>query len=243
MLVLLSRQEAAPTPRRPRPRLETLSDLIYGLSLSIGAISLIITVGQSSSADDINRNIFEFLFVFFILITSWLIYTSDMSVLPMETRLVTLLNVVLLMLVAIFPYLFDQVFSATNTVSVREYASVLFTVDYAGTLLIMAGFSHIIAQEEKHLVDGEVMERFRQTRNILSFLAIVVLLSLATPWQWQIFGVSIRLVIWYIPIITFWFNRMRRSSYGYAGNARRRKNSGESGRDLLNTWELTAMYA
>ena len=240
---MLTKQEGALTPRRPRPRLETLSDLIYGLSLSIGAISLIITVGQSSSADDINRNIFEFLFVFFILITSWLIYTSDMSVLPMETRLVTLLNVVLLMLVAIFPYLFDQVFSATNPVSVREYASVLFTVDYAGTMLIMAAFSHIIAQEEKHLVDGEIMERFRQTRNILSLLGIVVLLSLVIPWQWQIFGVSIRLVIWYVPIISFWFNRMRGSPYGYAGGARRRKTLQRLGENLLNTWELTATYA
>src|SRR5437879_7644646 len=79
---VLSRQEGERTPRRPRPRLETLSDLIYGLSLSIGAISLVITVSQSSSVDDINRNILQFLFVFLILITSWIIYTSDMSVLP-----------------------------------------------------------------------------------------------------------------------------------------------------------------
>src|SRR2546426_10016130 len=68
--------------KHPRPRLETLSDLIYGLSLSIGAISLVITNNQASTANDINRNVFEFLFVFLILITSWIIYTSDMSVLP-----------------------------------------------------------------------------------------------------------------------------------------------------------------
>src|SRR2546430_3384027 len=99
----LSSEEGERAPRRPRPRLETLSDLIYGLSLSIGAISLVITNSQSSSASDINRNILEFLFVFLILITSWIIYTSDMSVLPIETRLVTFLNVVLLILVAIIP--------------------------------------------------------------------------------------------------------------------------------------------
>ena len=87
--------------RHPRPRLETLSDLIYGLSLSIGAISLVITNNTASNAGDIDRNILEFLFVFLILITSWIIYTSGMSVLPLETRLVTFLNVVLLILVAI----------------------------------------------------------------------------------------------------------------------------------------------
>src|SRR5947208_7907284 len=107
----MSMQEGEQHRKHPRPRLETLSDLIYGLSLSIGAISLVITNNQSSTASDINRNILEFLFVFLILITSWIIYTSDMSVLPIETRLITFLNVVLLMLVAIIPYLFDQVVS------------------------------------------------------------------------------------------------------------------------------------
>src|SRR5712671_2802354 len=121
--MLLSSQEVARVPRRPRPRLESLSDLIYGLSLSIGAISLVITNNQSSSAGDINKNILQFLFVFLILITSWIIYTSDMSVLPIETRLVQLLNVVLLMLVATIPYLFDQVVSVLNSSSVQDYAS------------------------------------------------------------------------------------------------------------------------
>src|SRR5712692_4397842 len=111
--------------RHARPRLETLSDLNYGLSLSIGAISLVITNSQASSGNDIDRNILEFLFVFLILITSWIIYTSDMSVLPMETRLVTLLNVILLILVAIIPYLFDQAVSLINTPDVQNYASIL----------------------------------------------------------------------------------------------------------------------
>ena len=208
----MSSQEAERAPRRPRPRLETLSDLIYGLSLSIGAISLVITNSQTSSADDINGNILEFLFVFLILITSWIIYTSDMSVLPVETRFVTFLNVVLLILVAIFPYLFDQAMSKFNPSSVQDYASILFTGDYAASLLVMAVFAHIIAQEEEHLVDGEIMVRFRRARNRLSILTVVVLLSLAAPWDWLLIGIHVRLLIWIIPIISFWFNRMTRTS-------------------------------
>jgi hypothetical protein len=196
-------------PRRPRPRLESLSDLIYGLSLSIGAISLVITNGQSQSVGDINRNILEFLFVFLILITSWIIYTSDMSVLPIETRLVTFLNVVLLVLVAIIPYLFDQITSPFNSLSVQDYASVLFTLDFAATLLIMAVFAHVIAQEERQLVDVDVMVRFRRSRNILFFLSALVMLSLAVPWNLLLQGVQVRLLVWFIPIAMFWYNRMR----------------------------------
>ena len=218
--MVLSTQEGERPRRRPRPRLESLSDLIYGLSLSIGAISLVITNAQSSTVSDINRNVLEFLFVFLLLITSWIIYTSDMSVLPIETRLVTFLNVVLLILVAIFPYLFDQVVSTFNPDSVQEYASILFTADLAGTLVIMATFAHIIAREEEHLVDGEIMIRFRTARNRMSVLTVVVLLSLAAPWDWLFMGVHVRLFIWYIPIVSFWVFRMARSPFSYLSGAR-----------------------
>ncbi len=202
--------------RRPKPRIESLSDLIYGLSLSIGAISLVVTNGASTT-DSINRNILEFLFVFLVLITSWIIYTSDMSVLPVETRLVTFLNIILLMLVAIIPYLFDQVVSLSNTDDVRNYASILFAIDLAGSLIIMAGFANIIADEESQLVDGPIMVRFRRSRNILLGLAVIVLVSLAVPWDWLLLQVHVRVIVWLIPMAMFWFNRMRTRPLGIAG--------------------------
>ena len=210
----MSTQQGEQHRKHPRPRLETLSDLIYGLSLSIGAISLVITNNQASTASDINRNILEFLFVFLILITSWIIYTSDMSVLPVETRLVTFLNVILLILVAIIPYLFDQAVSQYNLIVDQAYASTLFAIDYAGTLLILAGFAHIISQEEKQLVDSDQMMRLRRIRNRIAFLTIIVILSLAVPWDWFFLGVHIRLFIWYVPIVSFWLNRMRSRPFG-----------------------------
>ena len=96
--------------------------------------------------DDINRHIVEFVFVFLTLITSWVIYTSDMSVLPIETRLVTFLDIVLLVQVAITPYPLDQLTSPFDSSSVQDYSSILFTLDFAATLLIMAIFAHAIAR-------------------------------------------------------------------------------------------------
>jgi len=174
----------------------------------------VITNSTASNASDIDRNILEFLFVFLILITSWIIYTSDMSVLPIETRLVTVLNVALLILVAIIPYLFDQAVSLINTPDVQNYASTLFTFDYSGSLFIMAGFAHLIAQEEEQLVHEDQMVRFRRIRNRLTILSFIVLFSTAVPWEWLILGVNIRLLIGLLPIASFWFNRMRSAPFG-----------------------------
>jgi len=86
--------------------------------------------------------------------------------------------------------------------------------------VIMATFAHIIASEEEHLVDGEIMIRFRRARDRMSVLTVVVLLSLAAPWDWLFMGVHVRLFIWYIPIVSFWVFRMARSPFSYSSGAR-----------------------
>ena len=113
-----------------------------------------------------------------------------------------------------FLYLFDQAMSLYNTMADQDYASILFTIDYAGTLLILAGFAHLIAQEEKQFVDQDQMVRFRRIRNRMTLLTIIILLSLAVPWNWLFLGVHVRLLIWSVPIISFWIYRMRRSPFG-----------------------------
>src|SRR5205809_3730476 len=93
--------------RRPRPRIESLADLIFGLSLAIDAIALLPT--SATTPGDMNSRILIFSFAFLFLITAWLLYTTYMSVLPVDTQLVTFLNVVLLLFVALIPYLLNNV--------------------------------------------------------------------------------------------------------------------------------------
>src|SRR5579872_6275763 len=80
----------------PRSRIESLSDLIFGLALSVGAISLI--AQPPATPDEMNSRIITFIFNFVILIAVWLQYTMIMSRLPVETGVVILANIILLLL-------------------------------------------------------------------------------------------------------------------------------------------------
>lgn len=198
--------------RRPRPRIETLADLIFGLSLSIGAIALI--ASSPTSLGEINSHILAFAFTFLILITAWIIYTTYMSVLPAETRAVTFLNVALLLLVALVPYLLNSVelvnpsLSSSEASAIRNYSSTLFALDLSGILVILATFAHVISLEEKKLVAPELAELFRNGRNRMIILALLMVISVAPQfWEWTLFGVPARLYVWYLPLISYWVGR------------------------------------
>ena len=198
--------------RRPRPRIETLADLIFGLSLSIGSLALL--VSSPVSGDEINRHIVAFGFTFLILITAWLIYTTYMSVLPIETKTVTLLNVVLLLLVAVIPYLLNTVEVVNPTLNpeeaarVSDYSSTLFTLDLSGIMLILAAFAHVLSIEEKGLVAPETVRLFRSGRNRLVILAALMTIAIAPPfWEVTIGGVQARILWWSLPLLSYWIGR------------------------------------
>jgi len=89
--------------RIPKARIESLTDLIFGLALSIGAVSLL---GKSPATPrDVISDLLGFGFSFLILISIWFRYTNIISILPFETSEVMILNAVLLFLVSVEPYL------------------------------------------------------------------------------------------------------------------------------------------
>lgn len=204
-----------PSERRPRPRIETLADLIFGLSLSIGAIALI--ASSPTSPGEINSHVVAFAYTFLILITAWIVYTTYMSVLPAETRVITFLNVALLLLVALVPYLLNSVelvnpsLSAPESSAIRNYSSTLFALDLSGILVILATFAHVISLEEKKLVAPELAKLFRNGRNRMGILAVLMAVSVAPQfWEWTFFGVPARLYVWYLPLVSYWVGRALR---------------------------------
>ena len=198
-------QAAAEGRRRPRARIETLADLIFGLSLAIDSIALLPT--SATTPADMNSRILIFAFTFLFLITAWLIYTTYMSVLPMDTLAVTFLNVSLLLLVALIPYLLNNVVLGDNP-GIRDYSSSLFTLDLAAILALLALFAHLIGVEEKGLVPSEVVKLFRDGRNRMSILAVLMGISIAPPfWQYTVLGVQARIYMWTVPLISYWVGR------------------------------------
>ena len=210
--------------RRPRPRIETLADLIFGVSLGIGSLVLISQLPTSSG--EINSHIAAFVFTFLILITAWIIYTTDMSVLPVETNAVTFLNIALLLLVALVPYLLNGVelvnpsLTPAQASSIRDYSSSLFAIDLTGILLILATFAHVISIEEKKLVAPEFAALFRNGRNRMLVLAAAMGITiLPIFWQVTLVGTPVRLYAWYLPLISYWVGRaVRPTSRTYAAS-------------------------
>src|SRR2546428_2560459 len=162
--------------KRPRARIETLADLIFGLSLSVGSVAAI--ASSPTSPAEIGSHILAFIFTFLLLITAWLIYTNFMSVLPVETRTIVFLNVALLLLVTLIPYLLNSVefispsvVDPADAAAIKDLASILFALDFTAILVIMAVFATRFRLEEKKLVAPELAQLFCNGRNRMAVLA------------------------------------------------------------------------
>ena len=193
----------------PRPRIESLSDLIFGLALSLSAYSLLSRPPTQLTA--LGSDVLAFTFSFLILISVWVRYTGLMSVLPMENSTTRMLNVTMLFSVSLEPYLFNLVtlFGHSTETLVVEYASVFYAADMGALVVILAFFIHEIAIEEKKLIAAELTKPYRNVRNSMVLSALLFLLTMAPQfWSWRIQDVPLRFYLWLIPIAIFWVGRL-----------------------------------
>jgi uncharacterized membrane protein len=189
------------TPQTPRPRIQGLSDLIFGLALSMAAISF--TFGGSLPTDPVilTSDLASFGFTFLILINVWNRYTSTTSVMPIETPVMVRVNMLLLFLVAIEPLLFNVLYLRGLSTEVGQEASVYYGLDIGGMNLILAYFTHLLTVEEKKLVPKEMIRRLKFTRNLLLFAAALFFVSDLPIFSSLMFaGSPVRIDIWVISI-------------------------------------------
>ncbi len=149
-----------------------------------------------------------------------------MSVLPIETRKTVLLNVFMLLLVALEPYLFNLVTlfnHEINNPGLIDAASTMFAFDMAGLMAILGFFANELAVEEKKLVPKRMMTRYHRMRDSLFSYAIVfAFTALPQFWFYTVGGIPVRFYLWIIPLVVFWFSRR------YFENPRRQANKVEA---------------
>ena len=181
--------------------------MVFGLALSLGALLLVnLPLG---TPNELYFGLAMFGFSFLILVTVWYRYASIMGTLPMETRGIVVLNLVLLFVVAIEPYLL-YVLALHATSAVGEPASVLYALDLAAMNTILGGFMHVLSREEKRLVSPASRRKMRVNRNF-AFASGIVFLVTALPvfWTWiWIPGVPSRVLIWLLTLPAAWIVRL-----------------------------------
>jgi uncharacterized membrane protein len=175
----------------PRPRIQTLSDLIFGLALSIGAITLLSQ--KPTGLLDLVSIIVTFGFSFLILSTIWLRYTRIMSALPLETGRMGGVNMLLLFLVSIEPYLFNLIGSDPTD---RGNITAVYAVDLGSMNLILAYFTHVLTMEQKNLIPKSLLRTYRLQRTATIIIAAVVLVSALPQLDTNVFGLPLRFALW-----------------------------------------------
>jgi len=198
--------------RIPRTRIESLTDLIFGLALSIGSLSLL--ARAPATPEDVMLDIVEFGFSFLILISIWFRYSNIMSILPFETGGIMVLNAVMLFLVSIEPYLLSLLtfgpLQASRT-GVLGFASEAYALDIAGLNLIMGLFTQKLVAEERPLVGPDKLSTYRRIRNTEYIVAAAFAVSIAPIfWSWQVDGTPVRFYLWYAILGLIWVSRFSR---------------------------------
>jgi hypothetical protein len=126
------------------------------------------------------------------------------------------LNMLLLFLVALEPYLFNLLvidnLGSTSLGSISNYASSFFAIDMGVMNLIMAYFTHLLTVEEKRLVHVELIRRFKLSRNaIVASGAIFMVSALPLPIlcsQSAALGeLPLRVVLWITSVPLIWLTR------------------------------------
>ena len=187
---------------------------IFGLAVAIGTLSLITRIPNKPFGMLID--IAEFGFSFLILISVWLAYWNITSVLPMENGTIVILNVALLFLVSIEPYLFylNITFDLVAHELLLNYASMLYALDMTGLMMILALFTQELAREERGLVPKDSFARYKRSRNTLYISAVLFAITiLPVFWAFKLQGLPIRFYFWFIPLVLSSVRRVTERRY------------------------------
>lgn len=136
-----------------------------------------------------------------------------MSMLPLEDNFTVALNIVMLFLVSIEPYLFylNIIFDMAAAERLLDTASIVYAVGLAGLMAIQALFTQQLAQEERKLLPHDIINKYKLIRD--SFLVSAVLFAvtiLPVFWTWRILNTPLRFYWWFLPLVVSSLMRVSR---------------------------------
>ncbi len=195
---------------RSRPRLDVFTDMVFGLALSLGALT---TVGQPpNEPGDILPATLHFGSGFAVLIVVWIRYSRATTEMMHESAKRTALTVPLLFLASFEPYLFNFVFTQGHVFLARD-VSVALTAYEVGTMLlaidlsllaaVLAGFDHLAIGHHDRAVEAQAARQHALARNLQAFVAAGFLISAVPSMFWvDLMGVPLRAILWCaVPLI------------------------------------------
>ncbi len=144
-----------------------------------------------------------------------------MSVLPVETSRTRSLNIALLFLVALEPYLFNLL---ANTMSFSgDVVSAAFAADLGAIYAILAAFNNTVSSEKRALVGPDKIPDYRFLRNLEILAAAIFWISLRPQFYTLVLTLgSIKIYVRYLPwVLTLFFPRFKTLEEGRRSAHRR----------------------
>ncbi len=217
--------DGSESPSRPKPRIESLSDMVFGLALSVGAITLV--GNPPTNATELVSDIATFAFSFLILINVWMRYTKIMSVLPLENRWTISLNTLLLFIVSIEPFLFNLFFRTNSSTSPVYYnvLAIAYGADLGVLMLILGFFTTVLADEQRKLIPKDMMKEFTYDAISFYFSAALFFVSALIPISVPGIGIPLRFDLWLVPFLVGEVRRRGRDVIKEAEKARTKDKS------------------
>ena len=194
-----------------RNRIEGLSDLVFGLALSLGAIALIEHI--PTTAGQLSGDVVNFGFSFLIIVGIWLGYTRIATLLPAETRISMLLNMALLFCVALEPFLY-YVQQTTTYLPFLDYSSEFYGLDLGFMFAILGAMTYMIvpnARSRKTTLNVTPLGSFKTTVAVDGIASAMFIVSTLGIFWVQIPGIGfLRFLIWYCALSIFFGVRLLR---------------------------------
>jgi uncharacterized membrane protein len=197
---------------RLKVRIETLSDLVFGLALSIGSIALVQHIPQSPA--DLTTDVVQFGFSFLIIVGIWLGYTRIVGILPVETPATLFLNLALLFGVALEPFLYYVLFQPTTSsdLTLLDFASSAFALDTGGMMGLLSIMMYMVIRQEEHLkvrrLKPSSLRSFRVAMIAQMVGAVIFLGSTLGVFWVDVPGLGyLRFLLWYFALGTFFVSR------------------------------------